>query len=498
MPRRPFTRWVTGWLVVLIIFGGGYCAFADTDALVQLAPPLESSTLLAVDPPPLESLRGVTVPPLPGWDDDDVAWSANGQASFDSGLPSSLDSLPDWLRTTHIGYDRGFIIASGLPGNRDVDPSDAPFLLRIGGLGQLRETYFDSRNELRDLNQFQLVRGRVILSGNAGTPDLRYFVQLDGLSSAGEEFRLLDYFLEFDLGRRWLSMDRSALVFKAGRYKVPFNYARFLSAREFQFADRSVASMFFDLNRSLGWGLAGRTTLGGIPLQWETSLFNGFVTGGAETGSTGALDNNLAYSCHLFLFPSGDWGADALSDFEWHHSIATRIGCGYAGTTIDRNGPTEFNQVRVVDTGDRLGDLLPVSVVSYTLHNYSLVASGKYRGGSATCEYYFRTIDQFEGGALPGFFDHGFWLQVGQFVIPGKWQWLARWSRVVGNSGSLGNENLSADEVGVGSAWYFRGQNAKLTVDVTQLNGAPINSPALDIAPGADGWLYRTQIQIAF
>ena len=211
---------------------------------------------------------------------------------------SSIQSLPSWLNDVRVGYDRGFLIASGVA--PDDDLSEAPFLLRLNGLGQLRATHFDSQSDNPDLNQFQLIRGRLAFSGHALTPDLRYFVQLDGRSSAGDEFRLLDYIIEFDAGRHWLDWDRNALIFKAGRYKVPFTFARFMSAREFQFTDRSVASMFFDLNRSLGWGLGGQTEFGRVPLEWEACLFNGFVTGGAETGSAGSLDNNLAH-CGGFL-----------------------------------------------------------------------------------------------------------------------------------------------------------------------------------------------------
>ncbi len=149
----------------------------------------------------------------------------------------------------------------------------------------------------------------------------------------GDEFRLLDYFMEFDLGRQWFNLDRNAFVFKTGRYKMPFTFARLMSAREFEFADRSMASMFFDLNRSLGWGLSGQTEVWGMPFEWETSLFNGFVTGGAETGSAGALDTNFAYSARIFVFPSGDWGTGTLADFDWHDSLATRVGAGYATTT---------------------------------------------------------------------------------------------------------------------------------------------------------------------
>ena len=41
-------------------------------------------------------------------------------------------------------------------------------------------------------------------------------------------------------------------------------------------------------------------------------------------------------------------------------------------------------------------------------------------------------------------------------------------------------------------------KHAKFTFDATHLNGASINSSALDISPGDTGWLFRSQIQFAF
>ncbi len=416
---------------------------------------------------------------------------------FDESAPSSvLQPIPTWIDAVDVGYDRGFVIAS--EGNPGINPAELPFLLRLNGLAQLRHTRFESRTQRPDLNQFQLMRGRLIFSGNAFTPDLRYFIQIDSRSSRGDEIRLLDYFLEFDLGHYWLSTRRGALVFKTGRYKVPFTFARFMSAREFQFSDRSVASMFFDLNRSLAWGLGGEVECRDTPMEWELGLFNGFITGGAETGSVGALDNNFAYSARIFAFPLGTWGTGTLSDFDWHESLATRVGAGYAGTVIDRSSATEFNVIRVVDSGRRLSDLLPAAIVEYSVDTFCVDASAKYRGWSVTSEYYFRNIHGYTGDVLPGLFDHGFWLQVGKFAVPQKLELLARWSRVVGTSGTLGQDEQSADEVAGGFVWYFRGQNAKLTADATWLNGAPINSSALDISPGDIGWLIRTQIQLAF
>jgi len=53
----------------------------------------------------------------------------------------------------------------------------------------------------------------------------------------------------------------------------------------------------------------------------------------------------------------------------------------------------------------------------------------------------------------------------------------------------------SADEVAAGMSWYIRGHNLKLTFDVTKLNGAPPRDPALNIRPGDDGLLFRSQSQ---
>ena len=82
------------------------------------------------------------------------------------------------------------------------------------------------------------------------------------------------------------------------------------------------------------------------------AIFNGLVTGGAETGSSGALDDNFAYSARIFSLSHGATGDSA----NWPISnamtrLATRIGAGFANSTINRMGSTEFKSVRVVDSG---------------------------------------------------------------------------------------------------------------------------------------------------
>jgi hypothetical protein len=442
--------------------------------------PLPATTLASVRRQPAPQSESIIRPDTPGSPRDDAG----------------PRPLPEWLESVKVGYDSGFVIAGS--GDMNLDVSESPFLLRVNAYGQLRHTRFDSAGPADDLNQFQLIRGRVIFAGSAFSPDIRYYVQMDGRSSRGDELRLLDYYLDFDVGRRYLDWDRDVFVFKAGQWKVPFTLSRYLSAREFEFSDRSMASMYFDVNRSLAWGVASRTQPGGIPVHLEAAVFNGLVTGGAETGSAGKLDDNFAYAARLYAFPIGEWGTGALADFDWHETLATRMGAAYAGTRNDRRGPVEFDSIRVVDSGQRLSSLLPPAVSQYDVDLFCVDASHKYRGWSVTTEYYFRNISGFRGDTVPDLFDHGFWLQVGKFVVPEKMQLLARWSRVVGKSGTLGVESQSSDERAVGFVWYFRRRYARITCDATYLDGAPISSSALDIFPGDKGWLFRTQIQFGF
>ena len=412
-------------------------------------------------------------------------------------LESSTDTPVENRSGVQVGYKNGFYISS-----RDESPEPAkntPFFLRIAGWGQLRNTHFSSDTASPDLNQFQLKRARLIFSGRVFTPDFAYYAQIDGRSTSGDEIRLLDYYLTYDLGHHCWGLDRGVFGMKAGRYKMPNSMARYLSGRKLEFADRSMASTYFDVNRSLGWGLWGSHDDGRMPLDWEVAIFNGLVTGGAETGSTGALDDNFAFSGRLLAYPTGEWGASELADLEMHDRPATRVSASFANSVIDRSGRTEFNVLRVADSGEELATLLlPLGVDTYRAHFSSVSGSFKWKGWSGTCEYYFRTVDNFGGANLPSLLDHGHWLQLGKFVVPQKFQLLARWSRVVGNSGTLGQDNQSSDEIAGGFAWYFRGEHAKLVVDASHLNGAPINSSALDIARGDAGWLVRTQIQFAF
>ena len=416
-----------------------------------------------------------------------------GIAGEDDGPLASIGIADIWPRA---GYDNGFFIVGN---DNDAIPSDdVPHKINLSGFGHFRMTNFAPETGGTDLNQLQLKRARLIFAGHAFTRDFSWLISLDGRSQSDGAVRLLDYYLQYDLGREAYGLPGKSLTLKLGQYKIPFSLARHVSAKKFQFTDRSVASMFFDANRSLAFGAAGQVQQGDSLRTWEAAVFNGLVTGGQETGAGGSLDNNFAFSARMARIVGGDWGTDDLCDYDIHTTPVYRYGAAYAGTEIERSGVTEFDAIRVVDTGTRLSSLLNSSITSMRVNMFAVDLSTKYMGWSGTMEYYFRQIGGFEGDVQSGLFDHGFLLQTGYFVVPQRLELLARWSRVQGNSGTLGLVNQSSDERAAGAVWYFRDHSAKLTVDLTYLDGAPINSFSLDIDRGMRGWLTRTQLQFSF
>ncbi len=139
---------------------------------------------------------------------------ANPQESAIESL-AKIDSQSSKNNAERTGYEKGFIIEGEELNN--LDKPAYPFRLKFNGWGQLRHAILDSDGANPDSNQFQLARARIVLSGHAFTPDFSYFIQLDGRSSSGDNFRLLDYYLNFDSG---LFPGRLDFLLKTGDIKL--------------------------------------------------------------------------------------------------------------------------------------------------------------------------------------------------------------------------------------------------------------------------------------
>lgn len=395
-----------------------------------------------------------------------------------------------------LKLDRGILLSNTR--SDGLAPEPFPFELRTNGWFQLRHAYFDSQGHSRSRNTISFERLRLGFSGLIYSPDFTYAVTFDGNSDESVEVLLLDGFVDYDIGHSGLGLQDDRLILRGGKWKVPFSRSREESARRFQFSERSTANLFFDIGRSLGLGTLSNIPDLPIPLRIEAALFNGFNTGRDSTIPNEDLDRNFGWSTRLTSDILGEFGDDGEPDLSWHERPALRLGMGVAGSRINSEGPSEFRRQRVVDSGDRLSNLLPASVTQYDVNMYTIDGHWKYRGFSFIAEHHWRTNSRFTGGSVPNLLDHGLLLQSGYFVVPSHLELLCRWASINGDSGTLGVFNQSTGEVAGGFAWYIRGHNTKFNFDVSRITGTPLNSARLNLLPGDDGWLFRTQFQCGF
>jgi hypothetical protein len=181
-------------------------------------------------------------------------------------------------------------------------------------------------------------------------------------------------------------------------------------------------------------------------------------------------------------------------------------------------------------------------------YTYEAFVSGKYKGFSFLSDWFVHNLNNFRttpnglgniiyqdtlgpGGATRnalfprhGLVDYGTMLQAGYFIVPKKWEIAARWSWIRGESGDINGKGTfttvtlpggtkvdavngafrqfhEANEYAIGINRYWKRQQLKWQTDFSWYEGGnPAGggvSPAGFIA-GSDGWMIRTQIQLAF
>jgi|GEM_PF-2039753 len=196
------------------------------------------------------------------------------------------------------------------------------------------------------------------------------------------------------------------------------------------------------------------------------------------------------------------------------------------------------------------------AVDEFDSYSYNAFIAGKYRGFSISNEWWVRDLNNFQTSPRDqnnliyttqvnspasavadgrGLFrskpliDYGMQLQAGYFVVPKKLELVGRWAWIRGETGDINGNGRStlvtiptvpppgttlvrdvtdafshkheANEYAIGVNYYFRRQLLKWQTDVSWYTGGnPAGggqSPAGFIA-GVDGWMLRTQLQLAF
>jgi hypothetical protein len=252
------------------------------------------------------------------------------------------------------------------------------------------------------------------------------------------------------------------------------------------------------------------------------------------------------------------WG-NSVSDLEYSVEPVARIGGAANLVPMDRRsiyGDLEQSRVFVVPGGPGGSRIINVlsgdsvapngshSVDEFDSYTFDAFASLHYRGLSLYNESWCRILSGFQttpaghnqiiyqdgSGAnalFPGgpLIDCGTAVQMGYFIIPKKLEVAGRWDMISGDSGSInGNGHYTTERIAGASSpvrviddafrrfqnaqewafvvnYFFYGQLLKWSSDVDWYQGgnpaAGSTSPAGYIA-GVDGWMVRTQLQMAF
>jgi hypothetical protein len=284
------------------------------------------------------------------------------------------------------------------------------------------------------------------------------------------------------------------------------------------------------------------------------------VTNGSESNfAASQLDDLPAFNGGFWYDFGGTWDesmkawrlfGDSTNDIDHSENPVVRVGAGVNLVPIDRRrlyGDVEQSRFRAAPGGARLIDILNGAGSPNGIHAVDrfdaftavAYAAAKYRGLSIDNEWWVRYVTDFEtlpagnnviyytdfasGAPMTALFpvksltDYGMVLQGGYFLVPAKFEVVGRWSWINGESGNInGNGNAqiidgnrvvngafrqfhAANEYTLGLNWFFRRHLLKWQTDVGYYQGGtPANASAAGFVTNADGWLVRTQLQLAF
>lgn len=424
--------------------------------------------------------------PPPDWSTIGGAFPVCDTAS-DPGGGAEAEVEPSHL----VIYDGGWIL-------RPDVVSRTPFELKFELHNQFRYTAFEqsggiwvdaagNQRFISDRNDFDINRGRLVFSGFAFEPALKFYANIDYSTVASNPIQPLLAWISYDIGED--------LRLYCGLGKVPGTWEWQQTSRYTLGVDRTLATTFFRPSISAGVWANGSIT--------DDLFFTAFVGDGFNTLSLRAddLDTRLLYSLLTWYEPWGGFGV-GFSDLEFHRKPAVRVGHAIT-TTRNESAPNsdpgaEGTVIRLSD-GTRLvdpGALVPGERVNeFDIWLYSAHAGWKYRGYSVTGETFFRWLRNVTGtggSEFESIFDHGYFVQAATFAIPESLEFFTRGSQVFGDHGSGG-------EVSLGANWYpYQQRGARLTFELTDVNDSPAQQSRTGYVAGGDGILFRMQLWTFF
>jgi len=266
--------------------------------------------------------------------------------------------------------------------------------------------------------------------------------------------------------------------------------------------DRLIADEFFRGSYTSGLWLKGELT---TTLKYMVMIGNNLSTLGVSAARMNAKLDTVSSSLQ-WLPTTGEFGLyGTFGDFDYHETIATRVGLHYTQSTEDRQSQpgtndVENTQIRLTDgtlvfTDNIFGAGVSVNEVDYAMT--SLDAGVKYKGMSLEGEYYWRTLSNFKGAnstslSLPNIDDHGYQIQASAMAVKDLIQVYAGHSGIRGHYGD-------SNEYRLGVNYYpMRMRGIRVNAEWMNLEKSPVGYTAVPYPVGGNGNLFHLNAELNF
>ena len=342
----------------------------------------------------------------------------------------------EWWKNIEVGYSNGFFIRT----------QDDLFSLKFNIRSQFLFFVEDDADDTA--TSFDIRRLWISFRGNAFRPWFKYLLILE----ASGDVELLDYFMD--------AAKITAVVPRAGQYRVPFNREELTDPFNLQLVDNSIVNREFSLGRHIGVGLGG--------------VVNRFITYGVgvfnSAGRNSINENsNLLYVGRVMFTPTGEPRYSSINPFPVSGEYAYSQGSF---------GDTETPLIAISAAVAFLPGYKPVNdspddvVINnrmFTLGSdksnifqFSADISVKYLIFSLEAEYDLRNINPDEAG-IDSALSQGVRVQSGVFLIP-KFIEVAGRFAIIDLGNDFGDDKIW--EITPGLSFYFiRDRNLKLQFD---------------------------------
>lgn len=293
-------------------------------------------------------------------------------------------------------------------------------------------------------SDFTIRRSRLKVGGHLFNPDIKFYFEKE---LSGER-PILDLRLDIDL--------TDTLSIRAGQYKILYNRHRVDSSGKQQFAERSITTYAFTLDRQRGVSVIKDWAK---DTRWDNKLtLAAFEGDSRDPGPKGDDPMLMARWSWQFL---GRPVPFTQGDVEFTPEPSAALAFGYA----QARGPyTRFSS----SGGGQLDGFTSGGDNRYELQQSLVEFAYKHNGLSIQQEYHVKDIEDHEGnedGRLKGGY-----LQLGKAFQPAGWafpiEFAGRYAKVDWDT----NQSRTQEELSFAVNLFFSGHDNKLTFDVTQLD----------------------------